>query len=70
MSASWTGEFPVTAVDPVAGTFTVSVDSGDTIIMEPRYKAQALTVTIHMDDAIPVPVQVGDTFRVQVRAVQ
>jgi hypothetical protein len=69
LPAFWSGEFPVTAVDPQAGTFTVSVDSGDAIIMEPQYQAQGLTVTVHMADDTPVPVQVGDTVRVQVRPV-
>lgn len=68
MPALWSGEFPVTAVDEAAGTLTIGVDSGDTILMEQAYKARAVTVTVTMDGR-PVPAQVGDTFRVQVRAV-
>lgn len=69
MPALWSGEFPVTAVDDVAGTLTISVDSGATILMEPRFKAKALSITVTMD-GVPVPAQVGDVYRVQVRAEQ
>lgn len=63
MSASWTADLPVTAVDNVAGTFTASTADPLVIVMAVATRAKALEVTVTMDDGIAVPVLVGDVLR-------
>lgn len=63
VSAAWTADLPVTAVDNAAGTFTASTADPNVIVMAAATRAKALSVTVTMDDGIAVPVIVGDVLR-------
>jgi hypothetical protein len=66
--ATWSAELPVTAVDEVAGTFTVATADPMLIVMGPANLASALEVTVTMAADNPLPVHVGSTVRLRIQA--
>jgi hypothetical protein len=67
MAKSWNADIPVTDVDPVAQTFTATISDPNEIIMSAPYLADSITVTVHMQDGAPMPVEVGAVLLVRTK---
>jgi hypothetical protein len=67
MAKSWNVDIPVTEVDVAAQTFTAVINDPNAIIMSSPWLADAVSVTVHMQDGAPMPVEVGSVLLVRTK---